>query len=105
MAAEWCSDLCVRRGSGGAIALYQDRPTYVLLENSMSTFFGSHPAGNSVLGTNSSISALTRDQMFNYFINRYSPNNIVLSVTGGFNFEELVHVVRKQAVNNSHLSA
>ncbi len=77
------------------IALYQDRPTYVLLENAMSTFFGNHPAGNSVLGTNDSISALTRDQMFNYFSNRYAPNNIVLSVCGGFEFNELVALAEK----------
>jgi len=71
------------------IALYQDRPTYVLLENALSTFFASHPAGNSVLGTIESISALTRDQMWEYFQSRYHPSNMVLAVSGNFSFEEL----------------
>lgn len=71
------------------IALYQDRPTYVLLENALSTYFASHPAGNSVLGSIDSISALTRDQMWEYFQSRYHPSNMVLAVSGNFSFEEL----------------
>src|SRR5690606_18446146 len=72
------------------IALYQDRPTHVLFETAMSKYFGKHPAGNSVLGTNDSISELTSEQMRDYFNRRYVPNNIVLAVSGNFNWEEFV---------------
>ena len=71
------------------IALYQDRPTYVLLEKALSVFFGKHPAGNSVLGTNETITALSRDEMKAYFDAKYTPSNIVLAVSGNFSEEKL----------------
>jgi predicted Zn-dependent peptidase len=71
------------------IALYQDRPTYLMLESALGTFFGEHPAGNSVLGTIETITNLGRDQMYDYFTSRYQPSNMVLSVSGNFNFTEL----------------
>lgn len=77
------------------IALYQDRPTYMLLESALSTFFGEHPAGNSVLGSIQSITDLSRDQMYDYFTKRYQPSNMVLSVSGNFDFNELCDLASK----------
>ncbi len=77
------------------IALYQDRPTYMLLENSLSKFFHDHSAGNSVLGTLESISALSRDQMYSYFKSKYSPSNMVLSVAGNFSHDHLIEMAEK----------
>jgi predicted Zn-dependent peptidase len=72
------------------IALYQDRPQFVLFEQGLHRFFGAHPAGNSVLGTTQSITDVTRDEMASYFERRYSPINMALVVTGNFDFETVV---------------
>lgn len=72
------------------IALYQDRPHFYLFENAFMDFFGAHPAGNSVLGSQASISALSRDAMKSYFDRRYSPANIVLAATGRFQWDTFV---------------
>lgn len=77
------------------IALYQDRPTYVLLEKALNTFFGRHPAGNSVLGSVESITALERDQMKAYFDSRYSPSNIVLAASGNFDVNNYFDLAEK----------
>ncbi len=77
------------------IALYQDRPTHILFEEAMSKFYDGHKAGSSVLGTTASISALTSTQMREYFEQRYSPSNIVLTVTGAFNWEEIIELAEK----------
>ncbi len=77
------------------IALYQDRPTYMLLESALSTYFSPHPAGNSVLGSIETISDLSRDQMYEYFTSRYQPSNMVLSVSGNFDFDELCDLASK----------
>ncbi len=45
-------------------------------------FYPGHPLGWPVLGTAESIEALTRDQMGEYFQQRYSPSNVVLIATG-----------------------
>lgn len=71
------------------IALYQDRPQHVLFETTLAKFFEGHTAGNSVLGTIASITALSAGQMRDYFNERYSPSNIVLSVCGNYDWDKL----------------
>jgi len=70
------------------IALYQDKPSFVLYEKALRKYFTNHPAGNSVLGTHKSVSDITREQMLAYFNARYTPSNMVLAVSGAFNWEQ-----------------
>jgi predicted Zn-dependent peptidase len=70
------------------IALYRDRPHFYLFEHAFKDYFGTHPAGNSVLGSDESISAVTRDEMKSYFDRRYSPSNIVLAASGNFSVDD-----------------
>jgi predicted Zn-dependent peptidase len=77
------------------ISLYLDRPHFYLFENASRDFFGSHPAGNSVLGTLDSVSSISRDDMQAYFDRRYSPSNMVLVASGNFNWEDFI--VRAEA--------
>lgn len=77
------------------IALYQDRPTHVLFEAAMQRYFAGHTAGHSVLGTTESITALTRAQMKQYFDLRYAPSNVVLSISGQFQWNEFLEMAEK----------
>src|SRR6185436_7109712 len=72
------------------IAMYLDDPGHRLYERLMEIHFGNHPLSLSVLGTTDSITKLQRDQMANYFAKRYGPRNMVLSVTGRLDFDEVV---------------
>ncbi len=72
------------------IALYRDRPHFYLFETSFKDYFGSHPAGNSVLGSHESVSAISRDQMKDYFDRRYAPSNMTLVATGNFPLEQFM---------------
>ena len=76
------------------IALYRDKPHFYLFENAFKDYFGSHPAGNSVLGSDDSIAAVTRDEMKAYFDRRYSPSNIVLAASGNFSVDEFLKDAR-----------
>ena len=71
------------------IAMYKDTPQFETMDQGRAIHFGSHPCGNSVLGTNESIAALSADQMRAYFSHRYAPNNLVLACCGNFDFESL----------------
>jgi predicted Zn-dependent peptidase len=72
------------------IAMYQDDPGQRLYEKLMSEHFAGHPLGRNVIGTTESIRAMTRDGMASYFRERYGPGNMVLCVTGVFDFEHIV---------------
>jgi len=72
------------------IAMYQDMPHFDVLDRCRSLHFGSHPCGNSVLGTGDSIDALTSQQMRDYFDLRYAPNNMTLVWAGHFDWDQMV---------------
>jgi predicted Zn-dependent peptidase len=69
------------------IAMYKDLPEFEVMDQARALHFGTHPCGNSVLGSNECISALSADQMREYFSRRYAPNNMTLACCGNFDFE------------------
>src|SRR5678816_519706 len=74
------------------IAMYLDDPGHRIYEKLMETHFGNHPLSQSVLGPSERIQKLKRDQMANYFKGRYGPGNMVLSVTGRLDFDEVIRM-------------
>jgi predicted Zn-dependent peptidase len=77
------------------IAMYLDDPGHRLYEKLMEAHFGNHPLSLSVLGSAESIQKLKRDEMADYFDRRYGPGNMVLSVTGRLDFDEVVALAQK----------
>ena len=71
------------------IKMYDDQPPFGADDKCRAAFFGSHPLGQSVLGTAASVGGLGVDQMRQYFERRYSPRNIVLVGSGRIDFGEL----------------
>ncbi|MCA9151275.1 MAG: insulinase family protein [Planctomycetales bacterium] len=72
------------------ILKYDDQPPFGAHEKCMAAYFQDHPLGNSVLGTTSSVSALTAEAMREYFTRRYSPTNITLVASGRVDFDALI---------------
>jgi predicted Zn-dependent peptidase len=77
------------------IAMYQDTPTFEVVDRCRSLHFGAHPCGYSVLGTVQSIEALTAGQMREYFARRYAPNNLIVACAGSFDWERFCAVVEE----------
>lgn len=75
--------------------MYEDEPGHRLYEKLMARHFGEHPLGMSILGPADAIRAMKRQQMAEYFQAHYGPRNIVLSVTGQFNFDEVVRLAQQ----------
>ena len=71
------------------IAMYKDLPNYDVMERCKNLYFGGHPCGNIVLGSDESINDLTVGQMRKYFAGRYAPNNMVLAVAGNFDWDQI----------------
>ncbi len=72
------------------IKMYQDQPPYGGHERIMADFFGTHPLGQSVLGTVDTVTQLSANQMKAYFESRYSPGNIAFAAAGNIDFEQLI---------------
>src|SRR5262249_584826 len=68
------------------IHMYEDRPAWSAYDHAKKAFFADHPLGNSILGTDASITALRREQMHEYFARRYVASNITVAAAGNFDW-------------------
>ncbi len=75
------------------IAMYEDMPSFDVIDKGRSLYFDSHPCGNSVLGTRESIDALKAKQMHDYFTSRYAPNNMTVALAGNFDWDKMVKLI------------
>lgn len=87
------------------IAMYRDEPGHVLYEKLMEEHFTNHPLGMSVLGSADTVKALKRDQMAEYFARRYGPGNMVLSVTGQLDFDQIIQLAERYMGHWPHVDA
>ncbi|MDQ3458363.1 MAG: insulinase family protein [Deinococcota bacterium] len=72
------------------IAMYEDRPAFKVFEEGGRLYYRGHPLGNPVLGSSASIRTLSRGAMLDYFRARYAPNNLVLALSGRYDWEAVL---------------
>lgn len=77
------------------IVRYEVQPAWAAYDRARKNFYGSHPLGNSILGTTESITALKCDQMQAYFNRRYVAPNIVAVAAGNFDWDRFVSLAEK----------
>jgi predicted Zn-dependent peptidase len=72
------------------IAMYEDQPSFRVFDLASPRFYNGYPLGNSILGSVQSITELERNAMLAYFEARYAPNNLLLAVTGNYDWDALL---------------
>lgn len=77
------------------IGMYDDQPGWATFDNAKRHYFGQHPLGPAVLGTNESIREMTRDRMHDYFRRRYVAPNITVVATGNYDWPQLLTLVNQ----------
>ncbi len=73
------------------IAMHTDDPAETALELVCGHLFGDAGLGQSVIGSQQSISALSRQQIVGYWKRHYRPSSIVVSAAGGIDHDLLVN--------------
>ncbi len=64
------------------ILMHADEPADEAAEQSSALLFPDHPLGREVLGTESSVEAMTPDRIRSFFASHYLPGNMVVAVAG-----------------------
>ena len=77
------------------IAMNDDDPSDTVHEAFTSKLFGDTPLGRPILGTTDSINAITRDQIFEHYQARYTPEHMVVAAAGNLDHDTVVELVRK----------
>ncbi len=77
------------------IAMNDDDPSDTVHEAFTAKLFGDTPLGRPILGTVDSINAITRDQIFEHYQARYTPEHLVVAAAGNLDHDTVVELVRQ----------
>jgi predicted Zn-dependent peptidase len=73
--------------------MYRDSPDDYLFEEYNSRMFQGHELGRPVLGFEETVSSFTRDDLYQYMEERYRAGNLLISVAGNVEHDEVVKLV------------
>ncbi|WP_433326419.1 M16 family metallopeptidase [Spirillospora sp. CA-294931] len=84
------------------IHMRDDDPGDLIHDEFSQALYGDEPLGRPILGTVESINALSRDRIHGYYREHYVPQNLVVSVAGNIDHDEVVRLVTEAF--SGHLS-
>ncbi|XRQ03543.1 M16 family metallopeptidase [Actinomadura welshii] len=77
------------------IHMRDDDPGDLIHDEFATALYGDTPLGRPILGTEESINALSRDRIHGYYREHYVPSNLVVSVAGNVDHDEVVRLVSR----------
>jgi predicted Zn-dependent peptidase len=73
--------------------MYRDSPDDYLFEEFSNKLFEGHPLGRPIIGFEETVSAFSRDDLYEYMEERYQPWNLLIAVAGNADHEKVVDLV------------
>ncbi|RAJ32277.1 putative Zn-dependent peptidase [Kitasatospora sp. SolWspMP-SS2h] len=77
------------------MAMAEDDPGDVVHDLFAKVIFGESPLGRPILGTQDTVTGLTRDQIAGFYRRRYKPENLVVAAAGHLDHAEVVKLVER----------
>lgn len=77
------------------MAMAEDDPGDVVHDLFAQVLYGDSPLGRPILGTQETVTALTRDQIAGFFHRRYKPEHLVVAAAGNLDHARVVRMVQK----------
>lgn len=84
------------------IAMRDDDPEDLLHEAFSAALLGDHPLGRSVLGTEESVSEMSRASLHGFYRRSYEPCRMVLAVAGNVEHEAVLRLARTALADHGH---
>lgn len=81
------------------LQMYLDEPDRRAFMGCVQSMFKNHPVRNEILGTKESIYAITKDDLLTSYNTFYHPENMILFVTGNFDVEAMMDLVKENQSN------
>jgi predicted Zn-dependent peptidase len=78
------------------IKMDEDDPDNLVHEIFTQNFFKGHPLGKPILGTKETVRKFDQPTVFQYYQNKFVPENLVISAAGNLQHEDFVDLLRKE---------
>ncbi|MEG1311574.1 MAG: pitrilysin family protein [Romboutsia sp.] len=72
------------------LKMYEDSPEDLAYDLLTENIYVNNPLGMNIIGTTESLDEMNQEDLLNYFNKYYVPNNATISISGNFNFDEMV---------------
>ena len=76
-------------------SMYEDSPEEIVLDEMHSTIWPNHPIGYNIIGTKETIKSMDQKMLKDYIASRYVGDNIVVSIVGKIQFEEITKKIER----------
>jgi len=80
---------------GQEIRMYQDSPDWQVMFNLLKALYSDHPVRIDIAGTQDSIAKIDADLLYRLYKTFYNPSNMILSVCGAIDPQEVFDIVDK----------
>jgi predicted Zn-dependent peptidase len=77
------------------IKMDEDNPDYLVHEIFTQNFWNDHPLGRPILGTRDTVRRFERPPVFDFYKQRFSPGNVIITAAGYLKHEHFVDLVNK----------
>ena len=78
------------------IKMVEDTPDDLVHEIFTQGFWENHPLGRPILGTRETVESFNADLLRHYFVNAYTPRNLIISAVGNLEHDQLMDLVRQK---------
>jgi predicted Zn-dependent peptidase len=75
------------------IKMDEDNPDYLVHEIFTQNFWKDHPLGRPILGTRDTVKRFDRSPVFDFYSQRFSPSNMIITAAGYLNHDRFVELV------------
>lgn len=76
------------------INMYEDSAEELVSDLLQTVTFGNHALSRPILGTKETINSFTKDELLAYYKAFYTPENMIISISGNYQVKELEHLVK-----------
>lgn len=85
------------------INMYEDSPEDIVHDLLSKTIFKGNPLSYPILGTQNSLSKITREDILKYLMEQYIPENVVISIAGKVDLNSTVDIIKKYFEKWKHI--
>jgi predicted Zn-dependent peptidase len=78
------------------IKMDEDNPDYLVHEIFTQNFWKDHPLGKPILGTKETVRSFEQQNLFDFYRQRFAPNNIIISAAGNLNHKHFVDLIKSR---------
>ena len=78
------------------IKMDEDNPDYLVHELFTQNFWKDHPLGKPILGTKETVRSFKQENLFEFYRQRFAPNNIIISAAGNLHHAKFAELIQQR---------